>query len=122
MRREGDAVAPSRYLDGAPPAHLGPVVGVFRHGGWRQGSQARQFLLQLPLYQAIAFLHHLPDEVGVVGGGVEIAAAAQDQGLVDGVLQTIVGVLGDAVFVAFTPIDAGGAEAVVIQQGRVIVV
>ena len=32
-----DAVAASRHLDRAPPAHLGLVVGVFRHGSWRQG-------------------------------------------------------------------------------------
>ena len=34
----GHAVAMSRYLDGAPLAHLGLVVGVFRHRGWRQGA------------------------------------------------------------------------------------
>ena len=33
----GNPVAPSRYLDGAPPAHLGPIIGVFRHWSWRQG-------------------------------------------------------------------------------------
>ena len=118
----GDAVAMSRYLDGAPPAHLGLVVDAFRHRGWGQGPQASHFLLQLPLCQAIASLHHLPDEAGVVVGGVEIAAAPQHQGLVDGVLQAVVGVLGDAVFMALAGIDAGGAEAVVVQQGGVIVV
>ena len=53
---------------------------------------------------------------------VEIAAAPQDEGLVDGVLEAVVGVLGDAVFMALAGIDAGGAEAVVVQQGGVIVV
>ena len=65
---------------------------------------------------------HLPDETGVVVGGVEIAAAPQDQGLVHGILQTVVGVLGDAVFMALAAIDAGGAQAVVVQQGGIIVV
>ena len=32
------------------------------------------------------------------------------------------GVLGDAVFMALAGIDAGGAEAIVVQQGGVIVV
>ena len=88
------------------------------------GRERRQsnFLLQLPLYQAIASLHHLPDEAGVVVGGVKIAAAPQDEGLVDGVLEAVVGVLGDAVFMALAGIDAGGAEAIVVQQGGVIVV
>ena len=112
----------SRYLDGAPLAHLGLVVDVFRHRGWGQGSQARHFLLQLPLCQAIASLHHLPDEAGVVVDSVEIAAAPQDEGLVDGVLEAVVGVLSDAVFMALAGIDAGGAEAIVVQQGGVIVV
>ena len=118
----GDAVAMSRYLDGAPLAHLGLVVDVLRHRSWWQGAQAKQLLFQLPLYQAIASLDHLPDEAGVVVGGVEIAAAPQDEGLVDGVLEPVVGLLGDAVFVALAAIDASGAEAVVVQQGGVIVV
>ena len=84
----------------------------------RQSNSCSSF----PCYQAIASLHHLPDEAGVVVGGVEIAAAPQDEGLVDGVLQAVVGVLGDAVFMALAGIDAGGAEAVVVQQGGVIVV
>ena len=64
----------SRYLDGAPPAPW-LVVGVFRTGA--------------------APASPLPQEVV---GGVEIAAAPQDEGLV--VLQAVVGVLGDAVSMA----------------------
>ena len=85
-------------------------------------DQPTPHLLQLSLYQAVAYVHHLPDEVGVVVGGVEITAAPQDEGLVDGVLEAVVGVLGDAVFMALAAIDAGGAEAIVVQQGGVIVV
>ena len=118
----GHAVAMSRYLDGAPLAHPGLVVDVFRHGSRRQGAQASYLLLQLSLYQAIASLHHLPDKVSVVVGGVKSAAAPQHQGLVGGVLQAVVGVLGDAVFMALARVDAGGAEAIVVQQGGVIVV
>ena len=50
---------------------------------------------------------------------MEIATAAQDEGLVDGILQTVVGVLSDAVFMAFAAIDTGGAEVVVVQQGAI---
>ena len=65
------------------------------------------------MYQTIASPHHLPDEAGVVVVGIEIAAATQDEGLVDGVLEPVVSLLGDAVFMALAAIDAGGAEAVV---------
>ena len=112
----------SRYLDGAPLAHPGLVVDVFRHRGWWQGAQASYLLLQLPLYQAIASLHHLPDKVTVVVDSVKITAAAQHQGLIDGVLEPVVGVLGDTVFMALAPVDAGGPETIVVQQGGVIVV
>ena len=39
-----------------------------------------------------------------------------------GVLQAVVSLLSDAVFVALAAIDAGGPEAVVVQQGGVVVV
>ena len=42
--------------------------------------------------------------------------------MVDGVLEPVVGLLGDAVFVALAAIDASGAETVVVQQRGVIVV
>ena len=117
-----DGVGQTGYLDGAPLAHLGPVVDVFRYGSWRQRHQASHFLLQLPLYQVVAPGDHLPDEVGVVVGGVEVAAAPEHQRLVDGILEAVVFLLGDAVFMALAVIDAGGAEAVVVQQGGVVVV
>ncbi len=54
--------------------------------------------------------------------GVEVAAASEHQGLVDGVLEPVVSLLGDAIFMALAAIDAGGLETVVVQQGGVIVV
>ena len=54
--------------------------------------------------------------------GVEVAAAPEQQGLVNGVLEPVVGLLGNAVFMALAAIDAGGPEAVVLQQGGVVVV
>ena len=109
-------------LDGAPLAHPGPAVDVFRHGSWGQGPQTSQFLLQLSLCQAVAPLDHPLHEEGVVVGGVKIAAAPQDQGLADGVLEPVVALLGHAVFVALTGIDAGGAQPDVIEEGPVGVV
>ena len=70
----------------------------------------------------IALLDHLPDEERVVVGCVEIAAAPQDEGLADGFLEAVVALLDHAVFVALAAIDAGGPEAVVVQQGFVGVI
>ena len=67
----------------------------------------REFLLQLSLYQPVAPVHHLADEAGVLLKGVEAADAPQHEGLVQALLQTVVGLLGDAVFVALAAIDAG---------------
>ena len=53
---------------------------------------------------------------------MKITAAPQDQGLVDGVLEAVVALLGYAVFVALAGIDAGGAQAVVIEEGLIGVV
>ena len=58
----------------------------------------------------------------VVVGGIEIASSPEDEGLVDSVLEPVVGVLGDAVFMALAAVDAGGPETVVVQQGGVVVV
>ena len=109
-------------LDRAPLSDPGPVVDVFLHGSWGQGPQTSQFLLQLSLRQAVASLDHPRHEEGVIVGGVKIAAAPQDQGLVYGVLEAVVALLGDAVFVALAGVDAGGAQAVVVQQGLVGVI
>ena len=74
------------------------------------------FLLQLFLYQPVAPVHRLSDEAGVFSGGIEVPAAPQHEGLVQGVLQPVVGLLGDAVFVGFPGIDQCGAQAVVVQK------
>lgn len=68
----------------------------------------RAFLLQLFFYMPVAPVHHLDDEAGVIVGRVEIAAATQYQGLINGILETEVCLLGDAVFVRFAGIDQRG--------------
>ena len=82
----------------------------------------REFLLQLFLYQPVAPVHHLADEAGVVINFIEITAAPQHESLVDGILQPVVGLLGDAVFVGFSGIDQRGLEPVVVQELGVAVV
>ena len=78
--------------------------------------QMRAFLLQLPPYQPVATVNHLSDEAPVVIGGIEVPASPQHEGLVQGVLQPVVGLLGDAIFVGFPGIDQCGAQAVVVQK------
>ena len=74
------------------------------------------FLLQLFLHQAVAPVHHPSNEAGVLVEGAEITAAPQHQGLVDGVLEPVVGLLGDTVFVGLPGIDPGGLEPIVVQE------
>ena len=82
----------------------------------------RSFLLRLFLHQTVAPVHHLADENGVVADHVEVATAPQHQGLVNGVLEPVVCLLGDAVFVGLPGIDQRGSEAVVLQKLGVAVV
>ena len=82
----------------------------------------RAFLLQLALHQAVAPVHHLADEAGVLVEGAEIAAAPQHQGLADGVLEPVVGLLGDPVLMGLSCIDQGGLEPIVVQKLGVVVV
>ena len=82
----------------------------------------REFLLQLFLYQPVAPVHHLAHEAVVVVDRVEITAATQHEGLVQGVLEPEVGLLGHAVFVGFPGIDQRGLEAIVVQELGVAVV
>ena len=81
----------------------------------------REFLLQLfldqpvaPVHQPVAPVHHLAEEAGIVDR-VEVAAATQHEGLIKGVIQPEVSLLGDAVFVGFPGIDQCGAQVIVIQ-------
>ena len=82
----------------------------------------RAFLLQLPPYQPVAPVNHLSDEAQVVIGGIKVPAAPQHEGLIQGVLQPVVGLLGDAVFMGFPGIDQCGAQAVVVQKFGIAVV
>ena len=80
-------------------------------GGGEAGYRLRAHGGQIELDQPVASLDHLPDEAGVLAGGVELPAAPQDEGgLVDGVLEAVVALLGDAVLVAITPVDADGLQ------------
>ena len=82
----------------------------------------RSFLLRLFLHQTVAPVHHLADETGVVADHVEVATAPQHQGLINGVLEPVVCLLDDAVFVGLPGIDQRGSEAVVLQKLSVAVV
>ncbi len=72
--------------------------------------------LQLPHHQPVAPVHHLADEAGVLLKGVEVTAAPQHEGLVDGVLEPVVGLLGNAVLMGLSCIYQGGLEPIVVQK------
>ena len=82
----------------------------------------RALFLQLPLHQAVAPVHHLADEAGVLVEGAEVAAAPQHQCLAEGVLEPVVGLLGHPVLVGLACIDQGGLEPIMVQKLGVVVV
>ena len=69
-----------------------------------------------PMHQPVAPIHHLADEAGVLLKGVEVTAAPQHEGLVDGVLEPVVGLLGNAVLMGLSCIYQGGLEPIVVQK------
>ena len=83
------------------------------HGGRRQVQDAH--VLHVGVQPD---LHLLADEPG----GHRVGPAPQYQGLADGILEAVVALLGYAVFVALTGVDAGGTQAVVVQQRLVGVI
>jgi hypothetical protein len=101
------------HLDraGAPHPHREQlVVGKAKS---RQWCQPFEFLLVAPLARSIEGAEHLGQQLAVLGGFFEIAAAAQDQLLLQPPFHMAVRCLDDAVFVSHTAVVAAGAQAVV---------
>ena len=109
-------VGPSSRLYGAPLAHPGTVVDVFRHRRRRQRLQMKTFHLQLPCHQPVAPLNHHPDEARILLLGVEVATPAQHECLIQRVFQPVVRLFDDAVLIAGPRVGAHGLEPVVLQQ------
>jgi hypothetical protein len=82
----------------------------------RQRPQHRQFLGETSLPTGVALVEHLPQErlVGISAG--KVAAAPQQQGLVEAPLELTVALLHVAVLMALTGVDRFPLQAVVVQD------
>lgn len=104
------------HLDraGAPHPHreqlvVGKAIG-------RQRTKRLQFLFVAPLPRGIERVEHLSDQLAVFSGFLEIAAAAQDQLLLQPTFQMAMGCLDDAVLMGHATVIAAGAQAVVAAE------
>ena len=83
-------------------------------GSGRKGSLLGQQRGRLAVVELVA---DGADEAHVRVDRREVAAAAEDQGLGEGGLEDVVGLLGDAVLVRLARLDAGRRRAVVVEHG-----
>jgi hypothetical protein len=91
-----------------PSRHLQPAS--------RQGRQHGHFLMKTLLSVGIASGHELLEERLVVASTGEIAAPAQHQGLVDGLLEAVVTLLDVAILVGPSRLDRLTFEAIMREQ------
>ena len=94
-----------------PAGHLQPAR--------RQRRQHGHFLEKTLLSVAIASGHELLEKRLIVASTGEIAAPAQHQGLVDGVLESVMTLLDVAIFVGLSRLDRLSFEAVMRHQSLV---
>jgi hypothetical protein len=94
-----------------PPGHLQPAG--------RKRREHRHFLEKTLLSVGIASGHELLEKDLIVAPSGEIAAPPQHQGLVDGLLETVVALLDVAVLVGLPRLDRLAFEAVVREQSLV---
>ena len=100
------------HLDraGAPHPHRQQlVVGKAKSGQW---CQLFKLLLVAPLARGIEGAEHLREQFAVLGGFLEIAAAAQDQLLLQPPFHMAVRCLDDAVLVSHTAVVTAGRKPV----------
>ncbi len=94
-----------------PPGHLQPAT--------RQGRQHGHFLSETLLSVGIASGHELLEERLVVASAGEIAAPAKHQGLIDGLLETMMTLLDVAILVGLPGLDRLAFELVMREQSLV---
>lgn len=100
------------HLDraGAPHPHREQlVVGKAKSGQW---CQPFEFLLVATLARSIEGTEHLGQQLSVLGGFLEISAAAQDQLLLQPPFHMAVRCLNDAVLVSHTAVVTAGRKPV----------
>jgi hypothetical protein len=94
-----------------PPGHLDAPR-------W-QGGERGLILGEAVAAVGVASGHDLPEERLVFAAAGEIAASPQHQGLVDGLLEPVVALLGVAVLVGFAGLDRLGLDAIMPEQSLI---
>jgi hypothetical protein len=107
------------HLDRAGAAHPHREQLVIGKAEGRQGSEMLEFLLVAPLPGGVESAEHLNQQLAVFGRLHEIAAAAQDQLLLQPPFHMAVVTLDDAVLMGHAAVVAAGGQAVVRAQGLV---
>ncbi len=109
----------ARHADGAAGVHthLQPLARL--QPTRRQGLQQGQFLGQASQPPGVALLEELPQEGLVSLAAGKVAAATQQQGLIQGSLELAVALFHVAVLVTLAGLDGLGLQAIVLQQGLV---
>jgi hypothetical protein len=105
--------------DGAARCHLDLLALERLQPARRQGPQQGTLLGQTVRPVGVALLAQLPQELLVGRPAVEVAAAAQQQGLLQGPLEAVVALLAVAILVGLAGLDGLAGHAVVGQQGPV---
>jgi hypothetical protein len=91
-----------------PPGHLQPPS--------RQGRQHGHLLMETLLSVGIAPGHELLEEPLIVASAGEITAAAEHQGLVDGLLEAVMTLLDVAILVGLSWLDRLAFQPVMLEQ------
>jgi len=107
------------HLDRAAPAHPHREQLVVGKAEGRQGSEMLEFLLVAPLPGGIEGAEHLSEQLAVFGGFLEIAAAAEDQLLLQPPFHMAMRCLDNAVLMGHTAVVAAGGKAVVGAEGLI---
>jgi len=112
----GHRVGVALDVDGAAPVHphLPPLARLQTRR--RQRPQQGQLLLQALLPAPVELGEQAAQEGAVLLAAGEVAAAAQQEGLVQRPLEAVVALLAVAVLVGLPDVDRLGVEAVVPQQ------
>ncbi len=115
----GQRVGVAADMDRAPgidpglesPSHLQPAS--------RQGRQDGHFLTKTLLSVGIASGHELLEKQLIIASAGEITAASEHQGLVDGLLETMMTLLDVAILIGLSRLDRLAFELVMREQSLV---
>jgi len=111
-----DGVCLLAEVDRAPLPNDDLVRGVLRQPAGRQRREVLPLLCKARGGGSIELLANLLDEREIALYGGEVAAATQDQLLLERGLEPVVGLLHDAVLVGFARLDACRAHSVVVEH------